>query len=93
MPAIQEINAVEFSTFKFALTKIIIKIINKYDKAPYLVLMISILSLNNLFVFWILNETTLKMFGITAYIYDVSIIQSKTVKYSSFGNSESITKL
>ena len=51
MPAIQEINAVEFSKFKFALTKIIIKIINKYDKAPYLVLMISILSLNNLFVF------------------------------------------
>ena len=35
----------------------------------------------------------LKKFGIAAYMYDIKIIKSMVVRYSSFGNSESITKL
>ena len=38
-------------------------------------------------------ERILKKLGIVAYTYETKIIQSMTVKYSSLGNSESITKL
>ena len=39
------------------------------------------------------NQHLLKKLGIVAYTYETKIIQSMTVKYSSLGNSESITKL
>tara|TARA_B100000700_G_C14254569_1_gene494182 strand:- start:4 stop:261 length:258 start_codon:yes stop_codon:yes gene_type:complete len=66
LKVVQEIRAVEFSTFKLALTTIMIKIITRYDSAPYLVLINSILSPSFLLVFRSLKEITLNMFGITA---------------------------